>query len=262
VCPIAEAENKNFDFKLKVVVIGDAAVGKTSLIRNFTEGLSALQTSPHATMGMDIFTVPLHLSKKNDTQLNLWDIGGSQRFEAIRPTFYRGAQGFIAVLDITRYETFEHLDTWISELEQIAGKQLPGNILANKVDLEEFRAVKFKEIEDFAKARGLSVYRTSAVTGENVNESFMWLARKIHKGVVERAGLAEADEEQPEEPEEAAKSPAKKKAARKEKAPAKKKAAAKPKVPAKKKTAASKESQSQKSPLVLKPKSKKKDDEE
>jgi small GTP-binding protein len=252
------AENKNFDFKLKVVVIGDAAVGKTSLIRNFTEGVSALETSPHATMGMDILTVPLHLSKKNETQLNLWDIGGSQRFESIRPTFYRGAQGYIAVLDITRYETFEHLATWIDEVQKMTGTQLPGNILANKVDLEEFRAVKFKEIEDFAKERGLTVYRTSAVTGENVNESFMWLARKIHKGVAERAGAAEDDEGEPEGEPAAVKPPAKKKAAKKAKTPAKK-AAAKPKAAPKKKAAKGADPDGKKV-LVLKPKSKKSED--
>jgi small GTP-binding protein len=211
-------------------------------------------------MGMDILTVPLHLSKKNETQLNLWDIGGSQRFENIRPTFYRGAQGYIAVLDITRYETFEHLATWIDEVEKMTGTQLPGNILANKVDLEEFRAVKFKEIDDFAKARGLTVYRTSAVTGENVNESFIWLARKIHKGVAERVGVPDEEEGEAMEEEPAAKPPAKKKAAKKAKSPAKKKATAKPKTAAKEKQAKSTDTPSKKAPLVLKPKSKKKED--
>lgn len=175
------AENKLFDFKLKVIVIGDAAVGKTSLTKNFTEGLSAFQTSTKATLGMDIFTVPLHISKTNETQLNLWDIGGGSRFSDLRSTFYQGAQGFIAVLDVTRYETFEHLSTWIDEVEQITGKHLPGNVLANKCDLEDFRTVQYTEIEDLAKSRNLTYYRTSALMGENVNKSFMWLARKIHK---------------------------------------------------------------------------------
>lgn len=230
---MSPAEHVDLDFKLKIVVIGDASVGKTSLTLNFTKGLSALATSPHATMGMDIFTVPLHLSKSNDTQLNIWDIGGSRRFESIRPTFYRGAQGFIAVLDITRYETFEHLGTWIEEVQKLVGKSLPGNILANKVDLEEFRTVTFKEIEVFAKSYGLSVYRTSAVTGEGVNESFMWLARKIHKSV---SGKAEAPVEQVGEqvakPPRARKTPAKK-------APAKKKAAVQKDTQGKKKSRAS-----------------------
>ncbi len=177
------AENKSFefDFKLKVIVVGDAAVGKTSLVKNFTQGLSSFQTSTKATLGMDIFTVPLHISKTNETQLNLWDIGGGQKLGDLRTTFYPGAQGFIAVLDVTRYETFEHLVTWIAEVEKIVGRKLPGNVLANKCDLEDFRTVQYNEIETFAKERNLTFYRTSALTGENVNKSFMWLARKIHK---------------------------------------------------------------------------------
>ncbi len=177
------AENKSFDFdfKLKVVVLGDAAVGKTSLIKNFTQGLSSFQTSTKATLGMDIFTIPLHISKTNETQLNIWDIGGGGILSDLRTTFYPGAKGFIAVLDVTRYETFEHLTTWIAEVEKVIGRKLPGNVLANKCDLENFRTVEYKAIEKFAHDHDLTFYRTSALTGENVNESFMWLARKIHK---------------------------------------------------------------------------------
>ncbi|OLS13504.1 MAG: small GTP-binding protein [Promethearchaeota archaeon CR_4] len=178
------AENKLFDFKLKVIVIGDAAVGKTSLIKNFTKGLSAFETSTKATLGMDIFTVPLQISKINKTQLNLWDIGGGSRFNDLRTTFYQGTQGFIAVVDVTRFETFKHLPTWIKEVEEILGKRIPGNILANKSDLEDFRTVPYKEIENYAKRQNLTYYRTSARTGENVNKSFTWLARKIYKLLV------------------------------------------------------------------------------
>ncbi len=180
---MGDAENKSFefDFKLKVIVVGDAAVGKTSLTKNFTQGLSSFQTSTQATLGMNIYTVPLHISKTNETQLNLWDIGGGSRLIDLRTTFYPGAQGFIAVLDVTRYETFEHLSMWIAEIEKVVRRKLPGNVLANKCDLDDFRTVQYKEIENFAKDRGLSFYRTSALTGENVNKSFMWLARKIHK---------------------------------------------------------------------------------
>jgi small GTP-binding protein len=178
---MSAAENKIFDFKLKVIVIGDAAVGKTSLVKNFAQGLTSFQTSTKATLGMDIFTVPLHISKSNETQLNLWDIGGGSKLSDLRSTFYPGTQGFIAVIDVTRYETFEHLTSWMAEVEKIVKKKIPGNVLANKCDLENFQTVPYKEIEDFAKERNLTFYRTSALTGENVNKSFMWLARKIHK---------------------------------------------------------------------------------
>ncbi len=185
---MSAAENKSFDFdfKLKVIVVGDAAVGKTSLVKNFTQGLSSFQTSTQATLGMDIYTVPLQISKNNQTLLNLWDIGGGSKMVDLRTTFYSGASGFIAVLDVTRYETFEHLATWVAEVEKILKQKIPGNILANKCDLEEYRTVDFQEIENFSRDRGLTFYRTSARTGENVNKSFMWLARKIHKNLSAR----------------------------------------------------------------------------
>ncbi|MHA1733664.1 MAG: Rab family GTPase [Promethearchaeota archaeon] len=185
--------SQNFDYKFKIVLLGDAAVGKTSLVKRFTDNLTDFKAGDmKVTMGCEISNVTVPVSKKKNTLLNIWDVAGGSMFKDIRTTFLRGAVGYLLVFDITRPETFEHCENWRKEITQVLNKDnLPCNILANKDDLQDFRAVKYKSVKEYAQEHGMTFYRTSAIRKdpkdvEAVNKSFTWLARKIFKEIQQK----------------------------------------------------------------------------
>ena len=166
-------------FKLKVLLTGAAAVGKTSLVQRFIKNRFAANYK--LTVGVDILTKDVEFKQGEVATLSIWDIGGQQRFEFIRSTFYKGAAGALLVFDLTREQTFIEVRKWLTEIRQFAGQDIPFVLIGNKYDLLE----DVGEVIDRDEARALaegenSIYiETSAKTGINVDESFTELTRRI-----------------------------------------------------------------------------------
>ncbi|MBD3227067.1 MAG: GTP-binding protein [Candidatus Lokiarchaeota archaeon] len=173
-------KRKMSSFKLKVLLCGDGAVGKTSLIHRFIQ--QRFQANYKLTVGVDILTKDVILNRQGEEKrasLSIWDIGGQQRFEFIRSTFYKGAAGALLIFDLTRYGTFNPgIKKWLAEIKQFAG-DIPFVIIGNKVDLEEVREVERSEAELLAENNDSIYIETSAKTGKHVDESFIKLTEKI-----------------------------------------------------------------------------------
>ena len=146
------------DITLKVVICGDFAVGKTSLVRSFLDNKNGFLEGYKPTMGVDIgrkvFTV--------DSQrviFQIWDLSGQPTFKSIRPQFYKRSDGGILVFDITRKDSFDHLTIWLEELLEQTGK-IPIVLVGNKIDLKE----EANEIVTFDQAQTFANH-ISALTG-------------------------------------------------------------------------------------------------
>ncbi|TFF90144.1 MAG: GTP-binding protein [Promethearchaeota archaeon] len=167
-------------FKLKILLCGDGAVGKTSLIHRFVQ--EHFKADYKLTVGVDILTKDVSLERQGEEQtatLSVWDIGGQQRFEFIRSTFYKGAAGALLIFDLTRYGTFKPgVENWLNEVKKFAG-DIPFLIIGNKADLEEVREVDTNEAKIFAEENNSIYIETSAKTGQQVDESFKKLTRNI-----------------------------------------------------------------------------------
>lgn len=156
---------------LKVVVVGDGAVGKTTLIRRYCEG--KFHASRVATIGVDFYTQTVALPA-GPVKLSIWDMAGQERFEVVRAGFYRGSRAAALVYDVTRPASLVSLKRWQQEL-QGALPGLPLMVLGNKVDLP--RAIRPALGHIFARYIGAPYLEASALSGAGVAELFETLAR-------------------------------------------------------------------------------------
>ena len=166
-------------FKLKVLLTGAAAVGKTSLVQRFIK--NRFQANYKLTVGVDILTKDVMFRENEVATLSIWDIGGQQRFEFIRSTFYKGAAGALLVFDLTREQTYTETRKWLTEIRQFAGENIPFVLIGNKSDLLEDvgEVIDRSEARAYAENEGSIYVETSAKTGENVDEAFTELTRRI-----------------------------------------------------------------------------------
>ena len=115
--------------------------------------------------------------------MQIWDTAGQERFKNIQASYYKGANGILVVYDITNKESFEHLNSWLIEIEKNGNKNVYKLLIGNKSDLEEQRAIKKEEGEEFASINGLEFFETSAKENYQVQEAFITLTRDIIKTV-------------------------------------------------------------------------------
>ena len=173
-------------YMIKLVLIGDAAVGKTSIRKRYLgEGF---QKEHLATLGADFAATTRNLGEYQ-IKYQIWDLAGQPMFKNVRPKFFRGCFGALAVLDVTRRETFLNLGSWIEELYQFSGKGIiPIIILANKMDLVDEQKVTIKEVETFVEELNKNTKKhsienfyleTSAKTGLNIDKAFEILGEYI-----------------------------------------------------------------------------------
>lgn len=158
---------------IKLCLLGDGAVGKTSLVRRFV---------------FDVFddkylkSFGTKVSKKSfkvgdaDLDLMIWDILGQKNHEALHAAYYRGAAGAFAVCDFTRPDTMRSLKSWLGNFRATVGDK-PVIILANKSDLP--KAYSLPELQSFGSEIGCEVIETSAKTGLNVEHAFLEMGKKL-----------------------------------------------------------------------------------
>ena len=172
-------------YVFKVIIIGPGAVGKTSLLHRFVENKFSFRYK--LTIGADFLSKIIEGYPKSDTtcKLQIWDIGGQDRYKFLRGSFFDGANGALVVFDISRWHTFKELDDWLSDLQEFAGKKTPFILIGNKADLLEDIGGEYDKdsAEELAKRENSEFISTSAKTGENVEDAFLNLTQKMLKNI-------------------------------------------------------------------------------
>jgi small GTP-binding protein len=177
------------EFVYKITLIGDGAVGKTS-IRNRYMG-HGFSSSHLMTLGADFAVVEKEVFPGELWKFQIWDIAGQQIFSEVRPRFYKGSMGALLVFDITNKNSFKNCSMWIREMFRFCGKEaVPIILLANKTDLRTKKSVQIKQAQRFidilnkgTKGFGIvnSLLETSAKTGQNIDLAFEKLGRAIRE---------------------------------------------------------------------------------
>lgn len=164
--------------QFKLVLLGESAVGKSSLVLRFVKG--QFHEYQESTIGAAFLTQTVGV---DDTTIKfeIWDTAGQERYHSLAPMYYRGAQVAIVVYDITSQDTFVRAKTWVKELQRQASPNIVIALAGNKSDLADKRLVETDEAQAYADDNGLLFMETSAKTASNVNEIFMAIARKLPK---------------------------------------------------------------------------------
>ncbi len=170
------------DYSLKLILIGDYEVGKTSLIFRFVENL--FKDTYHSTVGVKISKKTIDLAKNTKINFAIWDIGGQiTQMTPFRKRFYGGSNAAFIVVDRTRPGSLKSIQKWYDEISRYIGEELNVIIVANKSDLEDKICISEEEIKRIANLLGFHYILTSAKTGENVNELFLYIAYRFLESV-------------------------------------------------------------------------------
>jgi len=164
---------------LKVIILGDSNVGKTSLMNQFVHKRFSNQYK--ATIGADFLTKELMVDDKLVT-LQIWDTAGQERFQSLGVAFYRGADSCVLTYDITDAKSFDSLDSWMDEFLVHANPSNPQTfpfvVLGNKADLANRRQVSTQKAKQWCSGKGdLAYYETSAKEAVNVEQAFQTIAK-------------------------------------------------------------------------------------
>lgn len=170
----------NYFYQFRVILIGDSTVGKSSLLRQFTDGSFIQSSDP--TVGVDFHVRIIELDESVRVKLQLWDTAGQERFRSITRSYYRNCAGCLIIYDITNRESFDHVRDWLEESKHSTDDQdIVYLLIGHKVDLDYEREVLTSEGEAFATAHDMLFIETSAKVLCNIEEAFVLVAREIHK---------------------------------------------------------------------------------
>ena len=167
---------QNHKYIFRICLLGDSAVGKTSLLTRYCDG--TFKEKYANTIGVDFRVVTLKY-ENTITKIHIWDTAGQERFKSIAVNYFKNSHGFIFVYDISNSSSFNDVKNWI-ELAFANNKSANINFLVgNKCDLESQRQVNVNEGEELAKMRNFTFFETSAKENKDVKKMFEFFAYKL-----------------------------------------------------------------------------------
>ena len=159
---------------LKLLLIGDSSVGKTSLLLRYTD--NSFSDKYIATIGVEFKSKDITLNN-NTYKIHIWDTAGQERYKSITKNFYKHAEGIIFVYDITKKETFDNLKNWISNAENETNFKII--IVGNKLDMESNREVSIEKLKKLAEKKNCQYFETSAKKNINVETMFLSIINEM-----------------------------------------------------------------------------------
>ncbi|KAF7846392.1 hypothetical protein BT93_L4468 [Corymbia citriodora subsp. variegata] len=171
---------RNYDFLIKLLLIGDSGVGKSCCLLRFSE--DSFTPSFITTIGIDFKIRTIDLDGKR-VKLQIWDTAGQERFRTITTAYYRGAMGILLVYDVTDRKSFTNIKTWFSNVEQHASEGVNKILIGNKCDMK--REVETSEGQALADELGVPFMEVSAKSNINIEQAFTSLASDIKKRLMD-----------------------------------------------------------------------------
>ena len=170
-----EEEKKEADITIKLLLIGNAYVGKTLIVQKFID--NAFSKSTVSTIGMDLQSKVIEINGKKVKYL-LWDTAGEERMKTMTYSYYRGCHVILVVFDVTERKSFQNVTTWVECIDKFAKSNVLRILVGNKTDLEDKRIISKEEGKKLAEENGLKYYEISALTITGLREMFEDIAKE------------------------------------------------------------------------------------
>ena len=164
------------EMPIKIMVLGNTAVGKTSFILKYTE--NTFQEVHLSTMGIDYKEKHIIIEGKK-YRLSVYDTTGQERYKSLAFSLIKNTDGIILIYDVTNESSFKAVPDWIQSAREKKGENYPMIILGNKIDLEDERKVKTEDGEELAQKYGLDFYEISNKENVNIENAILTLVKKI-----------------------------------------------------------------------------------
>eukprot|EP01116_Phalansterium_solitarium_P005956 TRINITY_DN1827_c0_g1_i4.p1 TRINITY_DN1827_c0_g1~~TRINITY_DN1827_c0_g1_i4.p1 ORF type:complete len:212 (-),score=77.76 TRINITY_DN1827_c0_g1_i4:992-1627(-) len=188
-----DSKQVNYDYLIKLLLIGDSGVGKSCLLLRFSD--DSFTPSFITTIGID-FKIRTLLIDNKKIKLQIWDTAGQERFRTITTAYYRGAMGILLVYDVTDDKSFNNIRNWVRNIDQHASENVARILIGNKADLVDKKLIETARGKQLADEFHMKFLETSAKNSTNVDEAFVTLARDIKKRLeaAEGSSAAAADD--------------------------------------------------------------------
>ena len=169
-------ENKEYDLLFKLILIGDSCVGKSNILLKYLK--NQFNENSKTTIVVEFGTKNIIINNKR-IKIQIWDTAGQERYRSITSAYYKGAKGALIVYDITRKNTFDNIDKWITDLKLNGDKNICIIILGNKSDLIDKREINKNDGIKKAEMYKTAFLETSALNGDNISKAFDELIEQI-----------------------------------------------------------------------------------
>ena len=170
-----DEEKKDSDITIKLLLIGNAYVGKTLIVQKFID--NTFSKSTVSTIGVDLQSKVIDINGKKVKYL-IWDTAGEDRMKTMTYSYYRGCHVILVVFDVTERKSFQNVTTWVECIDKFAKSNVLRILVGNKTDLEDKRVVSTEEGKELAAQNGLKYYEISALTITGLHEMFEDVAKE------------------------------------------------------------------------------------
>ena len=171
----------DYDYIIKIVLIGDSGVGKTNILSRYISNKFNLNST--STVGVEFQSKIVKINDKK-IKIQIWDTSGQERYKSITSSYYKGAKGAFVVYDITQESTFKNADTWIGEIKANSSEDVLIVLIGNKNDLENERKISLAEATKKAEQNKIFFCETSALQATNIDHAFNLMIEQLAQKLV------------------------------------------------------------------------------
>ncbi|CAI7837866.1 unnamed protein product, partial [Closterium sp. NIES-53] len=172
---VSRGQKSKLAAAVKILLIGDSAVGKSSLILRFSE--DEFRSDLTSTIGVDFLIRTMEIDGE-PVKMSIWDTAGQEKFRTITEAYYRNAHGIILVYDITDPISFNNVRGWIKSIEEHSTRGVRVVLVGNKADMDDRRVISKEKGQQLANEFSVSFFETSAKADINVEEAFQCIAKE------------------------------------------------------------------------------------